>query len=455
MRITDLSASLRSLRGGLSLVLVASLVAGCASSPATPSRSSATSGATASGSGTPSTGATGASGDGTGAATSSSPSAGPSAQPSASVDPSASATPVPSPTPSGSGTYDTAKFGFAAKGMSHEVIAFVTTGQLGYGADVLDLDVVSTIAFFSLEALGNGHLKLDGRWTAWNGAATDRLIANAHARGTKVVLSLARFAWSPGQTKIARDVLSTAERREQLARDTADVVAKRGVDGVNVDFEPIPRGMKANFTDFVRRMRIALDDIRPGFQLTFDVTGHHESYDVGGALRAGADAVYLMGYHYAGTWSKIAGSTSPLGGARYDVSDTITSLLREARPEQLIVGLPYYGHIWPTASSAIHSRTLSGGWDVQYKDSRLIAAEHGRRWDPREQVPWVLFQSRACSTCRMTWYQLFYDDAQSMTAKWNVIKKRRLLGTGMWTAAFEGGRRELTAAMRKAFLTVQ
>ena len=371
-----------------------------------------------------------------------------------------SASPTPSPWPSSPAgavdpdtKHDPAKFGFVAKGMSHEVMAFLTTGQLGYGADTLDLDVVSTIAFFSLEAQGDGHLKRDKRWTAWNSARMDELIAKAHANRTKVVLSLARFAWSPGQTRIAVEVLSRADRRELLARETASVVASRGVDGVNVDFEPIPRGQKANFTDFVRRMRKALDDIRPGFQLTFDVTGHHDSYDVGGALRpGGADAVYLMGYHYAGTWSRIAGSTSPLGGPRYDVSDTIKSLLRYARPEQLIVGLPYYGHVWPTASSAIHSRTLGGGHDVQYKNSRLVAARLGAKWDPVEQVPWVLFRDRACATCRVTWFQLFYDNARSMTAKWNLIKKRRLLGTGIWTAGFEGGQQELTEAMRQAFL---
>ena len=425
-------------------LLLAALIAGCGSStPATPSAASSAGPSASSGASNGDTSA------------SSSASAAPSGTASTSAEPSGSPVASPTPTPATAGGYDEAKFGFAAKGMSHEVMAFVTTGQLGYGADVLDLDVVSTVAFFSLEARGNGHLKYDRRWTAWNSATMDRLIANAHAKGTKVVLSLARFAWSPGQTRTARDVLATAERREQLARETADVISKRGVDGVNVDFEPIPRGLKANFNDFIRRMRNALDDKRAGYQLTFDVTGHHESYDVGGALRAGADAVYLMGYHYAGTWSKIAGSTSPLGGPRYDVSDTITSLLREAKPEQLIVGLPYYGHIWPTSSSAIHARTLGGGWDVQYKDSRLIAAEHGRHWDPREQVPWVLFQSRACATCKLTWYQLFYDDAQSMTAKWNVIKKRDLLGTGIWTAAFEGGRRELTTAMRQAFLVRQ
>jgi spore germination protein YaaH len=350
------------------------------------------------------------------------------------------------------GTADPAKFGFLAKGLSHEVMAFVTTSQLAYGVDTLDLSVVSTIAFFSLEATSTGHLKHDTRWRRWNSAITDRLIARAHATGTKVVLSLARFAWSPGQTKVARELLSNAPRRQALAAEVAAEVARRGIDGVNIDFEPIPIGQKANFTDFVHLMRAALDAIRPGYQLTFDVTGHYDSYDVGGALRAGgADAVYLMGYHYAGTWSTIAGSTSPLGGPRYDVGDTIRRLLRTIRPQQLIVGLPYYGHVWPTRTSAVHSRTVGGGHDVQYYQAAAVAASRGARWDPVEQVRWVVFRDRACRTCPVTWFQLYFDDARSIGAKYELIKRRGLLGTGIWTSAFEGRPRELTAAIRAAF----
>jgi spore germination protein len=345
------------------------------------------------------------------------------------------------------GDYDPAKFGFAAKGMSHEVMAFVTTSQVNYALASMDWDVVSTVAFFSLEAGRGGHIRHDGRWTIWNAPRVDQMIAKAHERGTKVVISLARFAWSPAQTAVTRDILASAANRAQLAREVAAEVNRRGVDGVNVDFEPIPIGQKAHFTNFVRLVRAELDAIRPGYQLTFDVTGHYDSYDVGGALRAGgADAVYLMGYHYAGTWSKIAGSTSPLGGPRYDVTDTIRSLLRIALPKQLIVGVPYYGHTWPTATWRIHARTVGGGHDVLYARAAAVAASLGSHYDTVEQVRWVVFRNGR------QWYQMYFDDARSMAAKWALVKARGLLGTGVWTIAFEGRARELDAAMRKAFL---
>jgi len=212
-------------------------------------------------------------------------------------------------------------------------------------------------------------------------------------------------------------------------------------------------GQKVAFTRFVRYLRAELDRRGPGYQLTFDVTGHHTSYDVGSLLDpGGADAVYLMSYHYAGTWSRVAGSTSPLGGGRYDLRDTVRRLLRQGRPEQIIVGVPYYGHLWPTATGQIRSRTTGGGFDVTYDRAVTIAARHGARYDEVEQVQVVAFRERACPTCRAQWYQLYYDDARSLSAKWTFVKRTGLLGTGIWTIGFEGRAGALDAAMRLAFL---
>lgn len=331
-------------------------------------------------------------------------------------------------------------------------MAFVTTSQVDDALARLDFESVSTIAFFSLEASSAGGLRRDGRWKIWNSAPVDRLIARAHETGTKVVISLARFSWSPAQTKTSATLLASAAARARLARELADEVVRRGVDGVNVDFEPIPRGQKANFTDFVRRLRRELDARGPGYQLTFDVVGHFESYDVGGALKAGADAVYLMGYHYAGTFSTIAHGTAPLGGRRYSVGDAIRGLRKVAKPHQIIVGVPYYGHLWPTVSGALNARTTGDGWDVLYEDARVIARERGTKYDPAEEVSWSAWRGRACPTCPLEWFQLYFDDARSLGVKWAEFRRQGLLGTGIWTSAFEGESGELTEALRAVWL---
>ncbi len=332
-------------------------------------------------------------------------------------------------------------------------MAFVTTSQIDDALERLDFESTSTIAFFSLVAGANGSINKDTRWRTWNSPLVDQLIAKAHATGTKVVISLARFSWSPSQTQTSAKLLGSKAARARLASAVVDEVVRRGVDGVNVDFEPIPRGQKANFTDLVRRIRAELDARGPGYQLTFDVVGHFDSYDVGAALEpGGADAVYLMGYHYAGTFSTIAHGTAPLGGSRYSVSDAIRGLRKVAEPWQLIVGVPYYGHLWPTVSGALNARTTAGGYDVLYSSARLIGAKRGTKYDPKEQVQWSAWRGRTCATCPLQWFQLYFDDAKSLTAKWTEFRRQGLLGTGVWTNAFEGTSRALTKAMRAVWL---
>jgi spore germination protein YaaH len=370
---------------------------------------------------------------------------GPSIAPSA--DPAASAT--PSPPPGG----DPAPFAFARKGLRGEVFAFVTTTQVDDAVESLDFAATSTIVFFSLQAGANGSIQAGSTLRAWNAASVDRLIERAHATGTRVVFAISRFSWSPTQTANSVKLLDSPAARARLATAVADEVVRRGVDGVNVDFEPIPTGRKDAFTDLVRRIRAELDLRRPGLQLTFDVVGHFESYDVGAALRpGGADAVYLMGYHYAGSFSSVAHGTAPLGGPRYSVSDAIRGLRKVARPEQILVGVPYYGHLWPTTSGALHARTTGGGSDVPFAQARRIGARHGVRFDPVEAVEWSAWRGRTCATCPLHWWQLYYDDARSLATKWAELRRQGLLGTGFWTFGFQGDSGELPAALRKAWL---
>jgi spore germination protein YaaH len=389
-------------------------------------------------------------------AASGAPSADPSQQaavgsPSASAPGVASPSPaLPTPVPS-SPAATAAKFGYAAKGMSHEVMAFVTSGELKH-ADGIDLSAISTLAYFSIEATATGGLaKTSGgtpssKWTTWTSSRMTDLIAAAHAAGTRVVLSVSRFAWSPAQVEASRYLLDRPAHRSRLIREIVAEIARRGIDGVNLDFEPIPRGSSGNFTALVRGLRAALDAARPGYQLTYDSTGYYASYDIAALTRPGAaDAVYIMGYHYRGTWSRTAGSNAPMGGSRYDVVDTIQAFRKLVPASKIILGVPLYGHAWPTATGSVHARTIGGGYDVLYRDAVGVAAAHGSRTDPVEGVAWSVWRTGG------TWWQLYFDDAASTARKWAFVKKSGLLGTGLWAMGFQGSRQEHFTMLREAF----
>jgi spore germination protein YaaH len=203
----------------------------------------------------------------------------------------------------------------------------------------------------------------------------------------------------------------------------------------------------------MRTLRRELDRVRPGSQLTFCVVGHHETYDVAGATGPdAADAVYLMGYHYAGTWSDVANSTAPMGGRRYDLVDTVLSLLKLVKRHELIVGVPYYGHVWPTAGNKRNAATDGGGFDVPLHRAMDLANRHGMNYDETEQVAWVPYRGEPCDGCASRWFQLYFDDARASGHKWAWIKRNKLLGTGVWTIGNEGAPGPHDEAMRGVFL---
>lgn len=349
-------------------------------------------------------------------------------------------------------------------GMRKEVLGFFVPSQIDYILNTTDFSVLTTIAYFGISANEHGNLHRavrgspDFRWAAWTGSRMTQVITRAHAAGTKVVLTVTRFGWTSSGLAATVRMLSTPENRARLARESADAVVERGVDGVNVDFEPIPLSQKANFVDFVRRLRSALDARRPALQLTVDSTGFIANYDVAGlTARGAADAIFIMAYHYSGSWSNHAGAVSPLTRSSYNVTDTVNAFLSLTTPDKIMLGLPYYGNAWPTYTQALLGRTRAGSpsygypGSVVYATAKGLAAAHGRLWDDVEQVPWTRWQARTCGSCPLTWWQLYYEDAESLKLKHDLVTSRGLRGTGVWTLGFGGNGPELNQELRRSF----
>src|SRR5664280_1356962 len=89
---------------------------------------------------------------------------------------------------------------------------------------------------------GDGAIVHDSRWRAWNGPVFDAVRDRAHAAGTKVVVSVSRFSWSPDETTVTIALLGSSPHQVRLAAEIAAEVVRRGVDGVDVDLEPVPAG---------------------------------------------------------------------------------------------------------------------------------------------------------------------------------------------------------------------
>ncbi|HEY7523460.1 MAG TPA: glycosyl hydrolase family 18 protein [Candidatus Limnocylindrales bacterium] len=355
----------------------------------------------------------------------------------------------------------------AGRGLLRQVFGFLPYWELSDSSTALSYDVLSTIAYFSVGSDVGGNLlkrnpdgTLTTGWRGWTSQDLTDVIGAAHARGTRVVLTISMFAWTTGQRQRQAQLLGNPSARLNLARQAAAAVRDRGADGINLDFEPIASGYEQEFTALVRTMRAQLNAIAPGYQLTFDTTGFIGNYPIEAATApGGADAIFIMGYDYRTAGSTPVGSIAPLGGPKYDIVDTIRAYTERVPASRLILGVPYYGRAWSTNSNRLNASNISGtrygpSAAVVYANAMPLLAQHGRRWDPREKVAWTVYRKQTCSAagCFTSWRQLYVDDVAALKAKYDTVIRYGLRGAGIWALGYDDGRPELNEALAQKFV---
>jgi spore germination protein YaaH len=349
---------------------------------------------------------------------------------------------------------------------AREVFAFFTASASDYMLESADYSTLTTVAFIGVDALADGTLETsrDGavtsQWAAWTSDWMNDVITKAHTAGCKVVLTIKRFAWSAAERALTTELLSSADARANLAEEIADAVIARGVDGVNLDFEPIPTAVKDDFVTFVRLLRQELDERQAGLFLTFDATARIANYRIADLTAEGAaDAVFVMGYPFKSSGSKRTGANSPLDGVKYGLPETVDAYLARTTADKVILGLPYYGYEWSTETKLLHSSTRPVGPTYGSPNSRPIGSAidvgiaNGRRWDAQQLVAWTRWRYRACATCPLTWRQLYYDDTQSLGLKYDMIIERDLAGVGFFKIGNDAGHPELNDLLSQKFGT--
>ena len=353
----------------------------------------------------------------------------------------------------------------SAAPIARQVYAFFVPGSRTYMLETADYSVLTTVAFFALEALPNGTLRRTTasgvqtrERTAWHSNWMGEVIDKAHAHGAKVVLTISRFGWNAEGRARSIELLSDPAALARLADETADEVVARGADGVNVDFEPMYDEVREGFVDFIRLLRAELDERRPGLSLVFDSTGYATNYPIAEALaQGGADSVFIMAYPFHTRLSEKAGAVAPMDGLSFDVTESVERVLRRTTRDRIILGLPNFATSWPTETRYPHSLVRKDASrygsprDTPITAAMGLAATYGRRWDAEQLVPWTRWRARACADCPLTWWQLYYDDTQSMTIKYDFVNDLDLAGVGVWRLNYGADRQDLYSLMRNKF----
>ena len=361
--------------------------------------------------------------------------------------------------------------GALPNGLRREVLGFLPYWKLDAATrSGLRLDLVSTIAYFSIGVQSNGYLARGTSatptvgWQGWTSPRMTELINAAHGRGVRVVPTITMMAWDYDYSKMST-LLNSSSYRSRLVSEVVSMVRDRRADGVNIDFEPVPSSLRAQFTSLVRQIKAGLVNARVGSYVTVDTMAGAATWSTGYDVRAlsasgAADALMVMAYdfHYAG--SARAGGVAPMESDYIFASgDAMRAHLQDVAPGKIIWGIPYYGRAWNTTSDARNATVRSPAQSVAFSyywndggtpaGGKLLGQRYGRRWDDVGKVPWFAFRDSSGG-----WRQGYYDDPASLRVKYDAVLRNDLGGIGIWHLGMDTGVADLWKVIEDRFSKV-
>ena len=294
--------------------------------------------------------------------------------------------------------------------------------------DTMPWDQLTHLAVFDVGLEPDGTLSNTHRWH--DNAANAVSLAAVH--GVKVHLCLTSFSSATMDA-----VLRSPTLRAQVIQQLDAMVDQYGADGVNVDFEGLGVANKADFVDFVVELQAAVDEV----YLAMPAVDWAGAYDFD-ELSAVADGLFIMGYAYHWTGGS-PGPNAPLYGGTpwspwsldWSVDDYRTW---GATDDKLILGLPLYGFQWPTTDTSVPGSSTGTGWAVTYAAAVPAGQSHGRLYDAQTETPYA-FPSAS--------EQLWYDDAESLSAKISYAVDQGLQGVGFWAMTYADADAQLWTAI--------
>ncbi|MEE2751563.1 MAG: glycosyl hydrolase family 18 protein [Myxococcota bacterium] len=293
-------------------------------------------------------------------------------------------------------------------------------GYLPYwseGIEDVSWTTMTHVAWFDVVLEAGGEL---GMVSAWEDNAR-QVVEKADAYGVKVHLTLSCF-----EPRIQEEVLLNRGLRNRVIEDLVDLVEEGGAHGVNIDFERLPGSLRSAFVDFVERVARRVDEVVVATP-SVDWEG---AYDLS-RLAATSDALFLMGYNYYHS-SGDPGPTAPLTGGNiwlpYSLAWSVEDHISQGvDPKKIVLGLPLYGHLWPTADTEVPGVSTGMASSISLAHAIRQAEEVGRKYDWESASPYALPTRTS---------QLWYDDPDSLMEKVRYARSESLAGVGFWALGY-------------------
>jgi hypothetical protein len=257
--------------------------------------------------------------------------------------------------------------------------------------------------------------------SGWNNTRLTAFSNGAHAAGAKAIMGTG--GWGSDYTQ----AVNSESARSSSINALMNIVRANNMDGVDIDWEPVPSSQATNFGLFVRQLRDSLKAFKADAELTaacfsFDqVVVNNRQY---------FDQLNLMTYDMSGTWTGVSWHNSAIysgGGNTGSIDKSIDRYLAAGVPaSQLGFGIELYAYIW----NGVNAPLMTGFGTIKNTvPYYTVMRDYYARgvpfvWDAQAQAGYFSDYSQFVSM----------DFETTMVAKANYLKSKGLGGVIIYEA---------------------
>lgn len=281
----------------------------------------------------------------------------------------------------------------------------------------------NTTPYLTFLALFSYSVNRDG---SLNPPPRDPLGEIAEENNTGLTLVVTNLEEGSFNSELAHIILTVQAVQNNLLDQLVNIATSEGYRDVHFDFEFIPEDDREAYNDFLRKAKDRLSQaglmmstaLAPKTSATQPgILYEAHDYAVHGEI---ADFVVLMTYE----WGYSGGPPLPVSPLN-EVRRVVEYALTEIPAEKILLGQNLYGYDWtlPFVAGGPQARAISPQQAIALAREQNAAIE----FDPIAQAPFFTYID-----ANGRQHEVWFEDARSITAKFNLIKEFQLLGIAYW-----------------------
>ncbi len=351
------------------------------------------------------------------------------------------------------------------------VYGFFPYWNLKYSKN-LNIGSLTHFAYFAVDLNSDGSLnkkinlvETEPGWNKLKSKDTEKLLYQSKLLGQKT--SIVVTAMEPG---IIEGILNSPENKRTAITSIMTIYKDFGFDDINIDFEYVDEGnrvLRESFVGFITDLRFACISYKNHCQIDIDIFAsaaeNPKLWDLK-QLEPVTDKFIIMAYDYYRKSSSQAGPVAPIKGKCVsfysaekncldkDIITHISQISKLIPSTKMILGIPFYGYEWQTASDDFLANTYPGTGTLAtyqriqsiFQDSNISSLS--AKWSSVTLSPYLVYEINNHI------FQIHFENAQSLEQKIKLVESANLGGIAIWALGYEGTSLDLWNPIKSLFL---